>query len=301
MSKEDYPKGFKSIDQQIDQLIERGLVIDNRDLAKKYLKNISYFRLQGFWWELQEDKKDHKFIKGTNFEHVISLYTFDRKLRLLIFDALERVEVALRTKMVYYISNELNDWWWYEDSKCFFKQDFFKNALDDIDKDLSRTKEFFIESHYNDYGVEDRPPCYKTFEILSLGTLSKIYSNLKNELECKKRIAVEFDLPNVNFCVSWMNTFNVIRNICAHHSRLWNRNIHIPPKSLSKPESIFIKIPNDVISLYYSLSCILYVLNKISPGHSIKDKLVHLFDNNTERLNEMGFPKDWQEQPLWKS
>ena len=275
------------------------MVIDNDKLAKQYLKNISYFRLQGFWWELQQDKKDHKFIDGTTLETVVSLYTFDRKLRLLVFDALERIEVALRTKMVYYISKEMGNWWWYEEKKHFFNEEFFENALADIDKELDRSKEVFIETHYADYGTDDRPPCYKTFEILSLGTLSKIYSNLKNELECKKRIAIEFDLPNENFCMSWMNTFNVVRNICAHHSRLWNRNIHIPPKQLSKPASDFVTVPEVDIKVYYSLSCILYVLNKISPGHSIKNKLIELFTNNLDRLSEMGFPENWNEQPLW--
>ncbi|GGD86444.1 Abi family protein [Planktosalinus lacus] len=299
MSKEDYPKNILTIDNQIKQLKQRGLVIEDDNLAKQYLKNISYFRLQGFWWELQADKKKHLFKKGTTFETVVSLYTFDRKLRLLIFDAIERIEVALRTKMIYYISIENNNWWWYENKNLFFNMDFFEESIKDIDKELNRSKEVFIETHFENYGSQDRPPCYKTFEILSLGTLSKIYGNLKNDLDCKKRLAIEFDLPNENFLKSWMNSFNVVRNICAHHSRLWNRNIHIPPKQLSKPNSNFILIPNNDMSVYYSLSCIIYILNKVSPGHTTKESLVSLFNNNPDRLAEMGFSENWRNQLLW--
>ncbi len=300
MKKEDYPKKILALDKQIAQLKDRGLIIDDDKIAKNYLKNISYFRLQGYWWEFQVNKENHKFLESTNFNDVINLYTFDRKLRLLLFDVLERIEIALRSKLVYYPSIELGQWW-FEDKDNFFNEYFFVESINEIEKELERTKEIFIEKHYEKYGAEHKPPAYKTLEIVSFGCLSKLYSNLKNDLSSKDRIAVEFDLPNSNFLKSWLMSFNTIRNIIAHHSRLWNRKLHFPPKVLGKPNSAFINSPEDERSMYYLISCLLYVLNKVSPGHSLKQKIVTLLkENEFVDMEEMGFPKDWKEQPLWK-
>ena len=128
MNKEDYPKKVLTLDQQIAQLKDRGLIIDEDRIAKDYLKNISYFRLQGYWWEFQVDKENHKFKEETNFSDVINLYTFDRKLRLLLFDVIERIEIAIRTKLVYYLSIEL-DHWWFEDKSIFHIESYFDESI----------------------------------------------------------------------------------------------------------------------------------------------------------------------------
>ena len=299
MNKIDYPKKILTLDNQITQLKERGLVIDDDQIAKNYLKNISYFRLQGYWWEFQDDKQEHKFKENTNFNDVINLYTFDRKLRLLLFDVLERVEIALRTKLVYYPSIELGQWW-FEDKDNFFDENYFNESIGEIDKELTRTKEIFIEKHYENYGAKHKPPAYKTLEVVSFGCLSKLFSNLKNEIKSKDRIALEFDLPNSNFLRSWLQSFNTVRNIIAHHSRLWNRRLHFPPRILGRPNSDFISAPADERSMYYVISCSLYVLNKVSPGHSLKQKIKDLLlESNFIDLEDMGFPNDWTKQPLW--
>lgn len=220
-------------------------------------------------------------------------------MRLLVFDALERIEIALRTKMIYYLSIE-KDHWWFEDKSIFFNEDYFNESLKDIDKELARTKEIFIKKHYENYGVDHRPPAYKTLEVLSFGCLSKLYSNLKNEIVSKDRIAKEFNLPNHNYLKSWLKSFNIVRNIIAHHGRLWNRNIDFPPKSLYQTEFKFIEIPTELNSLYHCFSCILFVLNKVSQEHTLKDKMVNLLkDNPVINIKEMGFPENWKEQPLW--
>lgn len=299
-AKSEYPKKVISFDKQIELLKERGLEIENIEVAKEFLRNISYFRLQGFWWEFQIDKKNHKFKEGVKFETIISLYTFDRKLRLILFDALERIEVALRTKLVYYPSIEL-DQWWFENEANFFSKDFHRELLIEIDKELDRTKEIFIKSHYGKYGNEHRPPAYKTLEVVSFGCLSKLYSNLNNNITAKNRIARELNLPNHNFLRSWLKTFNTVRNIIAHHSRLWNRNIDFPPKLLYKTEFDFIEEPENENSIYHCMSCILYVLNKVSKGHSIKNRLISLIESTDFiDLSEMGIPDNWREQDIWK-
>jgi len=297
--KEDYPKNIISFDKQIELLESRGMMIEDKVLAKDFLKNISYFRLQGFWWEFQKDKGKHEFHEGVRFEDVIQLYTFDRKLRLLVFDALERIEIALRAKLVYYLSIELGQWW-FEEPSNFRNPAYHKEVLAEIDKELKRTKEVFISSHRNKYGNSGRPPAYKTLEVVSLGCLSKLYSNLHNNVAAKDRIATEFNLPKSLFMMSWLKTFNVIRNITAHHSRLWNRNIDFPPRSLHVTPFPFIEIPSNLNSQYHGLSCILFVLNKVSRGHSINERLIGLFDaSDFVEMAEMGFPSDWKTKEIW--
>jgi abortive infection bacteriophage resistance protein len=132
-SKAGYPKKVISFDKQIKLLKERGLIIENPDFTKEYLRNISDFRLQGFWWEFQIDKENHKFKEGTTFKNIIDLYNFDRKFRLIIFDALERIEIALRTKLVYYPSIEL-DQWWFENENNFFSRQYHQESLREVDK-----------------------------------------------------------------------------------------------------------------------------------------------------------------------
>ena len=299
-SKSNYPKKVISFDKQIKLLQERGLTVENPDSAKEYLRNISYFRLQGFWWEFQIDKENHKFKKGTTFKNIIELYTFDRKFRLIVFDALERIEISLRTKLVYYPSIEL-DQWWFENENYFHSKKFHQESLKEIDKELSRTKEVFIKSHYDKYGNEHRPPAYKTLEVISFGCLSKLYSNLKNDIAAKDRVAKELNLPNHTFLKSWLQNFNTVRNIIAHHSRIWNRNIDFAPKFLHSTEFDFISKPENEKSMYHSLSCILFILNKVSQGHSLKDKIINLLDeNNFINISEMGFPENWKEQNIWK-
>lgn len=113
-----YTKLSLSISQQITQLQQRGLIINDIPLAEHYLINVGYYRLSGYWWSMQKDKTNHIFKPHSTFENVIAIYRFDREPRLVLFDIIERIEIALRTKMVYYLSHELNPWW-FEESNNF--------------------------------------------------------------------------------------------------------------------------------------------------------------------------------------
>ena len=122
-----------------------------------------------------------------------------------------------------------------------------------------------------------------------------------NNVSAKERIAIELNLPKDNYLKSWLMAFNTIRNIVAHHSRIWNRNIDLPPKSLHKTPHPFIEIPANVFSIYHTISCMVFVLNKIDASHDIKDKIKRLLASCPKvNVAEMGFPANWEEQPLWK-
>ncbi len=169
-----YNKPFISIQDQIKQLKKRGLIIKNESFAETFLSNVSYYRLAGYWWPMQSDKINHVFKSNSTFENVVAIYNFDRELKNLIFDVIERIEIGFRTKLVYHLSQEKTPWW-FEDSSYFNNQDEHQKALIQIDHNLKHTKEVFIIEHYIKYFTDKRrPPSWKTLEVVSFGVLSKL-------------------------------------------------------------------------------------------------------------------------------
>ena len=113
-----YSKETLTIQQHIDQLKQRGLIIKDEKFSSHYLAHISYYRLAGYWWPMQADKVEHKFKPNSKFEDVLSLYNFDSELRVLLFDVIEKIEISLRTKLIYHLSHEF-DPWWFQNSSLF--------------------------------------------------------------------------------------------------------------------------------------------------------------------------------------
>jgi len=255
----DYDKDILSFEEQLDLLEDRGLEIENRGEAIQYLQNISYYRLAGYWWSLQQDYENHEFESGASFQEIIDRYTFDRKLRNVVFDAIERIEIGLRTRMIYFLSHETQDWNWFEEPKYFKNERHFDDILVSIDRELDQTKQFFIGEHYKKYGDTDRPPCLKTLEIVSLGTLSKLFYNLQNTHPAKSRISNSLGLYSVSDAESWFRTISSIRNRVAHYSRLWNEKLPFLMAWMSSPQTNWISRPDrrGEQRLYYFLCCII--------------------------------------------
>ncbi|GAB3203115.1 abortive infection bacteriophage resistance protein [Pontibacter aydingkolensis] len=195
-----YRKAAISIDDQIEQLKSRGLIVPDEAKAKQVLENISYYRLAGYWWSMQSDKVSHSFKSNSTFDNILAIYNFDRELRLLLFDVIEKIEIGFRTKLIYHLSHEVSPWW-------FENGNLFKNLVEHtetlllIDRELRQTKEVFIKEHYKKYHTDSRrPPAWKTLEVVSFGALSKLYGNLKPTVKSKDLIAA--DLGTVNHTYS---------------------------------------------------------------------------------------------------
>lgn len=141
-------------------------------------------------------------------------------------------------------------------------------------------------------------------EVLTLGSLSKLYQNLKHQLPEKTKIAREFGLYNQKYLSSWLLTITVIRNIIAHHSRLWNRviiNKYDWPPTTPNPLLNYVPDNRQRRKIFPLLSALIYMNNEISPGNSIKHELIELFKKYPNiHLSRMGFPNNWQNEPLWK-
>ena len=145
-----YEKTPFSIEQQIQQLKERGLEIIEADNATHYLSHISYYRLSGYWWPMQADKEKHTFKPNSRFSDVIALYNFDKELRILLFDVIEKIEISLRTKLIYHLSHEF-DAWWFQNTALFIDTKELIKTLAVLDEEVERSKDIFIKEHKNKY------------------------------------------------------------------------------------------------------------------------------------------------------
>lgn len=296
-----YSKAVLTIDQHIQQLKDRGLAINDNELARHYLSHVSYYRLAGYWWSMQEDKEKHLFKPKSKFEDVVHLYNFDRELRVLLFDVIEKIEISLRTKLIYHLSHEY-DPWWFQNTVIFQDTGALIETLASIKEEVDRSKDTFIKEHKKKYKDDLRfPPAWKTLELTSFGSLSKLYGNLKNDIKAKDIIAAEFGAVNHTYLPSWLQSIAQIRNYCAHHSRLWNKNLPGTPKLLSKPPFKWVStVPTDTQKLYLHLCIMRYMLNIIVPENTFSIKLNDLMQKYPSvDPNALGLKENWQHEPLW--
>jgi len=257
--------------------------------------------MSGYWWSLQEDKTGHRFRENATFEQAVKLYKFDRELRQVCAHALERIEVSVRTKLKYYPSIEFTPWW-FEDQTLFRNPAHYRSNLKHIEDEVNRSKEDFIEHHRQKYAGDQRlPPAWKTLEVISFGTLSKLYKSLSKGAAAKT-IARELGLPNQKYLASWLQVFTILRNVCAHHSRFWNRLLRKPPKVFRPGSKDWMEYPShDPKRMYISICCMVYALRHITDDDSVELDLKQLFEDYGEDVmpTAVGFPLNWREDPFW--
>ncbi len=308
MKKIDYTKKPKTFEEQIQLLKQRGLIIPNEEKAKKVLQNISYNRLSSYWYPLlKEPKEDEIFKDNSSFETAFHLYQFDSELRVLTFQAIEQIEIAFRTQLIYHLSHKFNSGFWYQDFNAFSSYPTYITLLNKVCNAMQETKQEFIRKYakkYNQY----LPPAWKSFEIISFRSLYSIYKNL-GDTKDKIKISKHFGLHHTVF-ISWMDTLVYVRNICAHHARLWNIKLTITPTWVKSPKSAWVSrweneeqnnnTNNKVLKIYAATCVVAYLLDHINPYHKFKCRLKSLIERFPEiDIAHMGFPEKWKEEDLW--
>lgn len=294
-----YDKQALSIFEQIELLRSRGLHITDESKAIKFLGEVSYFRFVQYLRPMESDKTTHQFKCNSRFEDAVALYEFDNELRNLIFKAVQRLEIALRTKIIHEFSISHGPFWYFDTSLTDDEHKFVEN-MNAIDREILRSKEDFIKEHRLSYDKPAFPPAWKTLELASFGTLSKLYYNF-NDKKSKKRIARQFNLPHHEVLESWMRSLTVLRNCCAHHSRLWNRSFSNAPQMNASLRGAWVGIgevnPN---KLYAILCCIAYWLGSMGYDGEFKQSLKSLLSAYPQvDPAAMGFPSNWSSEPLW--
>lgn len=290
-----------TIQDQLSLLRQRNMTFRDITAAPHFLANISYYRLKGYWWEMQIDFVNHNFKQDSVFEDVIDLYNFDRHFRLIVFNAIERIEIALRTKLIYHLSLAYGAEWYLMQSIFKDKKEHIK-FLSKLLNDMCQSSEEFMVKHYQNH-PDDYPEAWKGLEVVTLGTLSKIFDNLNPQLPQKSKIANEFGLSSAKDFSSWLRTITLIRNIIAHHSRLWNRVLitkYSWPPNLTNRVLSYVPDEQKKKKVFPILCAMIYMNDKISSGHSLRNELhelIRLFPNTA--IYKMGFPQYWFNEPIF--
>lgn len=292
-----YTKNALSISDQITALQQRGLVVNDLTAIEHFLNNVSYFRLDAYLHIFEQP--DGTFRNGTTFEQVSALYDFDVELRKLIFGAVQKIEIALRSRMIHYFSLTHGPFWFIDSSLATDKLRFAEN-LASMQRELERTKEEFIKEHTIKYGNTNFPPAWKILELVPFGCLTKLYRNFSDTF-VRKTIARSFGVAKTEALESWMIATNVLRNHCAHHARVWNRFFTQMPQLPPVMHGAWVNVSGVApTSLYAILCCIVYWLNNIDPKNTFVTEFKTLLSKfPTVNPSAMGFPQGWDNEPLW--
>lgn len=296
-----FVKQFTSSTELVSLLRSRGLYIDNQQKTENYLDNIGYYRLSAYMYPLlQSPKNIHIFKEGSTFEKVMMLYRFDKKLRLLMFNEIEKIEIAVRRAVMQVPAEMTNNPFWLTTPAYFLDNSKFNETMHFISSEYVKSKEEFILHFKNTYS-NPFPPSWILGELLTIGNVNAIYRNIKQN-RIRKRIAKKFGLQ-MNVFESWMTVIAVTRNACGHHARVWNKRNAIQPAIPSNPIGKWITLPTDPMRTYFDLCIIKYFLNVISPANDMLGKIQSLFSEFPEvDLGALGFPMgNWHEEPIWNN
>lgn len=296
-----YSKPALTLDEQVEQLRSRGMQIRDEAKARHYLGYINYYRLGAYWLPFELDHESHQFRQGTEFDEVLNRYVFDRELRLLLIDAIERVEVAIRTRFAYSLGHAYGAHALLNANVFHANQGRwnYSQSCSQLQKDAMESKEIFMV-HLSSKYIESLPPVWAAVEIMTLGQLSKWYANLRQSAD-RNRIANAFDFDEINL-VSFLHHLAIVRNYCAHHNRLWNRDFGFTFKLPRKRPSTVVGSINSQKpkKIYNTLAVLACLLDVICPGHHWKQRLKDLLEKYPVPESDIGFPDGWRELPLWQ-
>lgn len=281
-----YNKTPQSTAQLLAHLKLKNLHVPDDDKALRALNTIGYYRLLIYMRPLQDAQK--KFIQGTTFNQILNLYTFDRHLRLLCLNAIEKIEVALRAAIINKLA-VVHGAHFYNESRHYSNIKYFKEFIGAAQK----ASYLAIDHYYKNYNTPSLPPIWAISEAITYGTLSRFYSNL--HIKNQKLVAAEFGF-NYKTLISWFRSLNVIRNMCAHHNRLWNSAIFVDQPS--SPKKLKAEILNP--TTFYARAIVIWgLLKKIDPKSTWHTELKNLINIRQISAQSMGFPTGWDRRPFW--
>ena len=292
-------KPFANTHDLIHLLQSRGLIISDPVKAERYLEFIGYYRLSAYMFPLlQMPKEQHQYKPNTTFSHVMMLYRFDKKLRLLLFNEIEKIEVAVRSTIVNIGCELLGNSFWITNGDFFIDKSKFIHTQELIDSEMHKSREDFIV-HFRQTYSNTYPPAWILAEILPFGVITNIFSNIKSA-RVKKHIANKFGLQIAPF-ESWLTIITLTRNACCHHARIWNKQNTLKPMLPNKTTGRWITLPTDTLRIYFDICIIKYFVDVLSPQNDMKAKIDVLLSCFPDiDIRAMGFPLGWDNEPLWR-
>lgn len=301
----------------LDQLRGRGLSIPDEARARHYLANISYYRLSAYMRPFYLPHRDsHIFREGTSFEDIVSLYVFDRELRLLLLDAIERLEVALRAQLTNTLAEHYGPHG-YLDAALFDTRYNHGWLLEKLEKEAARREvETFLVHYRAKYtAAPPQPPIWMAVELLTFGEVSTLFAKLRYAKDTQ-RIEAHFGWK-FPLLKSWFRSLSDLRNQCAHHARVWNREFGSRPEMPRRVPAFWPAVPEAIATgshehpeqtlnpqrrLYLQLVVIESLLRVVSPDSRWAERLVRLLDRYPWISRpHMGFVPNWDREAFWQA
>ena len=275
------------------------MIITSRADAERVLKSVGFYRLRGYSFNLY-DNATKKYVPGTQFEDILKLYQFDQELSTLIFSMISKIEVALRVRLVESLLIH-GEPLVLQDSSIFKEKKLYWQNMSTVASEIARSNDVFIKHNFDNHDGE--VPVWAVVEVLSFGTLSKIIKNLKTgagssystlaanyQYKSKKGNLVK---PSQKMLTSWIQGVSVLRNMCAHNSRVYNRTIHTTPEILDTDKVTPLPVHN---GLYQILLAMKYLRSSNEEWTVFVDAFDKLIQNNIGviSLAAMNLPTDWK-------
>lgn len=325
----EYTKPWLSIDEQVGRLVERGLAVADRRDAAELLQEVGYYRLTGYLHPFRESTAFHdehgrsrvrvldRYEAGTRLAQAEGLIDFDRKLRLLVLEGVERIEVALRTQLGHSIG-EFSAF--AHEDRAVFVSSFTEPRFDGGGERLPSRHEAWLQRAEDRRNSSDeafvrhfratydgRMPIWALTEILELGQVSRLYGGLRNDIATE--IAVRWGVPTKRLLQSWIASVNYVRNVAAHHARLFNRKLVVAPKRPSPADVPLLahltqKDAPKEFGTYSTLAVMACLLEEVHPGRDWALRAAELLRafpaTGRVTVESVGVREAWLDEDLWR-
>lgn len=295
-----YTKPALTFADQADLLLKRGLAAPGKPVIIEKLQAVSYYRLSAYWYPFR--RPDDTLMPGTTLETIWRRYTFDRQLRFLVLDAIERVEISVRTQLVYQHNLKHGPFGYLNRATLpAMSVDAHRELLNRIREEANRSQEDFVRHFYAKYTSETDLPLWMACELMTFGAMFTLFRGIETAI--KQTIAAHYGIAD-RVLDSWLATFNQVRNLCAHHARLWNRVFGLRPQ-IPRPNKhpdwhCPVLIGND--RLFGVMTVLHYLLRQIAPQSQWRGRWQNLLATYPEiPIAAMGFPANWMDSPVWQS
>ena len=297
----EYPKKVLSIQEQIQSFLDAGLIISSQQETKNILLSIGFYRLRGYSFQWY-DKNLKKYKTNTKLSDILALYNFDMEMSHILSGFLSKIEIALRVRFAEALLQATGDSLVLLDPSQFNNKEYFWQNLSAVSSEIQRSKDIFIKHNYDNHsGII---PIWAAVEVISFGTLSKLISNLANK-QAASILQQNYQYPKTKTNIinppnrvfySWVRACAVLRNICAHNSRIYNRIIDIKPSILDVDKNNN-KEPEKVYRIILSMK---YLRPDNESWKNFVLELKTLFHKYSGKFDfqKIGFPNDWEEHLL---
>lgn len=299
-SRQPYQKPWLSQADQVSRLVARGLNVSDTVAAQRFLSHINYYRFSGYCLAFEQSR--HSFPNGVTFEQIRFAYDFDMALRDLVTEALEILEVDFRAVIAYEFGQRHGAFGHIDPTK-FFHRFNHTDWLQRLQEEAERSSELFVEHFQKNYSQFPDLPIWMAMEVMSFGALSKMLQGMvRND---QRKVARRYSVQPQDL-VAIFHHLVYIRNLCAHHSRLWDRVWAIKP---SLPHGLAWQPPNvpsndrlfaTLLMLYHLMTCCPAAAQFVQHWRDRLKQHLSQPPHTRNPLALMGMPSNWEIHPVWK-